>query len=82
MLYVDPTINLLNTEFTTAYNNYLSFKQMIDKLCFSLFICAICLLFVFVWIPYLGALIKKIWMTKGVLNMIPIDVIMKHEKLR
>jgi len=82
MLFVSPTIDLLNVQFSNEYNDYLSFKGLIDKLCFSLFITAIVIIFIFVWIPYLQALIRKIWMTKGVLNMIPIDVILKHEKLR
>jgi len=28
-----------------------------------------------IWAPYLNNLSKKIWKTKGMLNMIPIDII-------
>ncbi|KAL4464830.1 hypothetical protein ABPG74_011391 [Tetrahymena malaccensis] len=82
MVFVSPTIDQLNNEFQQQYQSYLDFKNMLDKLCYSLFIVFVCIIFIFIWIPYLGALIKRIWMTKGVLNMIPIDIILKHEKLR
>ena len=39
-------------------------------------------IFLFIWIPYLNRLSKRIWMTKGMLNMIPMVIIVKHEKLR
>ena len=55
---------------------------MIDNIIFSIFTCILILIYILIWLPYIGALIKKIWMTKGVLNMIPIEVILKHEKLR
>lgn len=57
-------------------------KIALDKLYFSLFMVFIFAVFFFVWVPYLDALIQRIWMTKGVLTMIPIDIILKHEKLR
>ena len=49
---------------------------------FSLYIVLILTVFIIVWIPYLNGLNIKIWRTKGMLNMIPMEVINKHESLK
>ena len=36
------------------------------------------LLFLCIWTPYLNKLSLKIWKTKGMLNMIPQDIIKKN----
>jgi hypothetical protein len=38
-------------------------------------------IFVGVWAPYLKDLTTKIWKTKGMLNMIPLDIIKKNAVL-
>jgi hypothetical protein len=38
-------------------------------------------IFVGVWAPYLKDLATKIWKTKGMLNMIPLDIIKKNAVL-
>lgn len=45
------------------------------------FIGLIIFIFVGVWTPYLRNLSKKIWKTKGMLNMIPLDVIKNNSVL-
>lgn len=45
------------------------------------FIVLIIFIFVGVWTPYLKNLSKKIWKTKGMLNMIPLDVIKNNSVL-
>jgi len=45
------------------------------------FIVLIIFIFVGVWTPYLEGLSKKIWKTKGMLNMIPLDVIKNNSVL-
>jgi hypothetical protein len=47
-----------------------------------MFILVMVIVFLFIWVPYLNRLNQRIWMTKGMLNMIPMDIIVKHEKLR
>jgi len=39
-------------------------------------------IFIFVWTPYLRNLKNKIWRTKGMLNMIPIEIIKENDKLK
>ena len=45
------------------------------------FILLIIFIFVGVWTPYLANLSKKIWKTKGMLNMIPLDIIKNNSVL-
>jgi len=40
-----------------------------------IFIIIIIFIFVAVWNPYLNKLSMNIWKTKGILNMIPLDII-------
>lgn len=56
--------------------------QNTEEIKFSLFIVAVFLVFFAIWLPYLDSLNNKIWRTKGMLNMIPMDIIMKYERLR
>jgi hypothetical protein len=39
-------------------------------------------MFLGAWIPFLRKLNMKIWMTKGMLNMIPMDLVSHNEKLK
>jgi hypothetical protein len=55
---------------------------MIDNINYCVFILVLVAIYIFAWFPYIGALIKKVYMTKGVLNMVPIDVILRNDKLR
>ena len=40
------------------------------------------ILYIVIWKPYLKKLNMKIWRTKGMLNMIPMSMISKNEKLK
>lgn len=40
------------------------------------------ILYIVIWKPYLIKLNMKIWRTKGMLNMIPMSMINKNEKLK
>jgi hypothetical protein len=35
-----------------------------------------------VWLPYLGELNKKIWRTKGLLNLIPMRIVKNNDMLK
>jgi hypothetical protein len=43
-----------------------------------LFIAIMILIFIFAWIPYLKSINTQIWRTKGMLNMIPIEIIITN----
>lgn len=60
----------------------LSANASLSTVKFIIFMIISVLIFVLVWNPYLKSLNNKIWRTKGMLNMIPIDIIMRNEKLR
>lgn len=66
----------------SSAKNYLSSYLQIDEIKFSVFIVVIFAIFLFVWTPYLRNLKNKIWRTKGMLNMIPIDIIKENDKLK
>ena len=38
--------------------------------------------FIFGWSPYLKNLNVKIWRTKGMLNMIPMEILQKNDNLK
>jgi hypothetical protein len=44
------------------------------------FIVVVVVMYVLLWLPYLKDL--KIWRTKGMLNMIPMNIITKNEQLK
>ncbi|KAL4485750.1 hypothetical protein ABPG72_012290 [Tetrahymena utriculariae] len=62
--------------------NYLSYRTTIEIIVFCLYIIVILASFVFIWLPYMARINVKIWRTKGMLNMIPVEVIQKHESLK
>lgn len=64
------------------FENYLGDVRVIDKVKFSIFIILAVLFFIFIWLPYKRGLDKKIFRTKGMLKMIPIDIIMRDENLK
>ena len=39
----------------------------------------ILIVFVFLWVPYLDNLSVKIWRTKGMLSMIPMEIILRYD---
>lgn len=77
-----PAIDYLNLLFVDNLNSYMSSEENIEKIKFSIFIIMIFFVFLFIWTPYLRNLNTKIWRTKGMLNMIPMDIISKNENLK
>ncbi len=61
---------------------YVNENNKIDEIKFSVFVVIVFFIFVLFWIPYLISLRKKIWSTKGMLNMIPIDIIFKDKNIK
>lgn len=53
-------------------------SNSMETIKFIMFLIALVLLFILAWIPYLKKLNNKIWRTKGMLNMIPMDIIIRN----
>jgi hypothetical protein len=77
-----PAMTSLNEAFKLNLFSYLNSNLDTDKIKFSVFIVMLFLVFLFVWTPYLKNLNNKIWRTKGMLNMIPMDILSKNESLK
>ena len=77
-----PAIDSLNQLFLSDFNSYLNDQINIENIIFAIFMIMIFIVFLFIWIPYLNNLNTKIWRTKGMLNMIPMDIISKNENLK
>ena len=82
MDWVMGPLETLKNDFGTTYKSFLNkFKQgeiikFVVYLCFCLFV------FVVLWLPYRKNLSDKIFRTKGMLNMIPMEIITKNENLK
>lgn len=76
-----PLQDLIDT-YKASYNNFLNSRLTIDKVKFTIFILLVFFVFVFLWMRYLQGLNDKIFRTKGMLNMIPMDIISKNENLK
>ena len=77
-----PPMAYLLDFYISAMDSYLQSSLDIFKIIFTMFILLLAFVFTFVWSPYLGNLSNKIWRTKGMLNMIPMDIIGKNENLK
>jgi ABC-type bacteriocin/lantibiotic exporter with double-glycine peptidase domain len=64
---------------TTTFNNYVF---TIDLVIIILGIAILFVVSLFVWRPYVENLNNNIWRTKGMLSMIPIQVILENEGLK
>lgn len=82
MNYLVPSIDSLNQLFLDNFTSYLDYQDTVESIKFSIFIILIMVVFFFIWTPYLRNLNTKIWRTKGMLNMIPMDIISKNENLK
>ena len=73
---------MLNDLIISEITNYLDSNIVINKINFSFFVIFIFLIFIFVWIPFMTNLKNNILRTKGMLNMIPMELILNNERLR
>ena len=72
----------LNNDLYSDITTFLTGRSKFETIIFSVFIVVILGVFFVIWIPYLSSLNIKIWRTKGMLNMIPMEVIMKYDTLK
>lgn len=82
MQYVIPAQDSLVSLFMSNTGDYFDYMLTIEKIKCGLFIAVVFILFIMIWGPYLRALSRKIWRTKGMLNMIPMELISKNEVLK
>jgi len=79
---ISPVIETLERTLMTCFDDYLDYIDTVSKVKFSIFIVAIFFIFFVIWSPYLRRLKEKIFRTKGMLNMIPMNIITKNENLK
>lgn len=75
-------LDYLISQFNKEMDSYISFSLAISLVIILLgdaMIIAICL---FAWSPYVQNLNNNIWRTKGMLSMIPIEVVLSNNKLK
>ncbi|EAR83936.2 PAS domain S-box protein (macronuclear) [Tetrahymena thermophila SB210] len=80
--YMQPSMLSTNALMVNNFSSLLTQTQNIEIIILSIFITVTIIIFFLIWLPYLRSLSNKIWRTKGMLNMIPIDVITKHDSLK
>jgi len=79
---ITPALTQLTQDFIDAFEDYIDETADLERLKFAVFIIGLVVVFCFIWIPYLRNLSNKIFRTKGMLNMIPMDIISKNESLK
>lgn len=79
---VDPVMKNLNVLFLQNAFDFLDYHMMTEKIKFSIYIVFVAFVFAFIWSPYLNRLSQEIWRTKGMLSMIPIDIMTRNENLK
>jgi uncharacterized membrane protein len=77
-----PAIENLEVLYLQNFSDYLTYGLSMNKVDFSVTLIFIFFIYLFVWSPYLRNLSSKIWRTKGMLNMIPMEIISKYDSLK
>jgi len=68
--------------FVDASNDYLDEIYFYEKIKFICFLAVVCVLELFVLLPYLSRLKQQIFRTKALLNMIPMAMLKKNKALK
>jgi len=76
-----PPLNYLLTKYTDGYHSYNDKMLNISRIWFSLVMFYLAFTGVFLYYPYMKRLRDDIWRTKGMLNMIPMELIYENENL-
>lgn len=82
MSFINPTIYSLQDTFVNTMLTIKTSNVSSANIQIALFIIIIILIFLVLWLPYLSKLKYKIWRTKGMLNMIPLEILTKHESFK
>lgn len=75
-------LETLITDFGTTYKSFLTKFKQGEIIKFVVYLCFCFFVFVILWLPYRKNLGDKIFRTKGMLNMIPMEIITKNESLK
>jgi len=79
---VAPVIGSLKRQYKESFGTYIDYTWTTERIRFAVFVCFIIVAFLILWLPYLQGLQDKIFRTKGMLNMIPMELITKNANLR
>lgn len=79
---ITPALADLTELFITVFEDYINETTNLERLKFAIFLVGLFLTLAFIWLPYLRNLSNKIFRTKGMLNMIPMEIISKNENLK
>ncbi|KAL4466115.1 hypothetical protein ABPG74_004352 [Tetrahymena malaccensis] len=80
--FMIPMMDQLTQSLLQYAPDYLSYRTTIEIIVFCIYITVILAAFIFIWLPYMASINVKIWRTKGMLNMIPVEVIQSHDSLK
>ncbi|EGR33302.1 PAS domain S-box family protein [Ichthyophthirius multifiliis] len=80
--YIVPSIEYSNQLFIDCIKQFINNQQQIMSIKLGVFIFFLNFVFIVLWIPYQNMLSQKIWRTKGMLHMIPMDIITKDNNLK
>jgi PAS domain S-box-containing protein len=79
---VAPVVKALKSQYQESFRTYINFSWTTERIRFAVFVCFVVIAFLILWLPYLKGLQDKIFRTKGMLNMIPMELITKNANLR
>jgi len=82
LVMVAPVVKSLKAQYQKSFISYINFSWTTERIRFAVFVCFIFFAFLILWLPYLKGLQDKIFRTKGMLNMIPMELITKNANLR
>jgi hypothetical protein len=80
--YTLPVMESLRDKFISSFGDFIDNTILLSRVKYGIFLAILVLVFFLMWIPYKGALVEKIFKTKGMLKMIPIELITKDENLK
>lgn len=72
----------LNTQYITDFSQFVEYNMMTEKVKYAVFFVFSAFVFLFIWTPFVNNLNQNIWRTKGMLNMIPLEIMGKNENLK
>ena len=81
MEFINDALKYLRQRFIVDMQTTAENSQKFEMYKLGAFTFMIIFIFVGVWAPYLKNLSRKIWNTKGMLNMIPLDIIRNNAVL-
>mmetsp|Transcript_15652 Transcript_15652/g.2210 ORF Transcript_15652/g.2210 Transcript_15652/m.2210 type:complete len:81 (-) Transcript_15652:113-355(-) len=76
--FIIPSMEELTEEFLASVKSYVDSIKNTDLLKCIVFMIVLVLNYLLIWKPYEMNLNNKIWRTKGMLNMIPIEIIVRN----